>query len=219
MSRAQRQAQFAEADLYVVISEDFCAGRDPVQVLEQCLAAGVRLVQFREKAGHDDERYERLCVFREKTREAGALLMVDDRVDLALAAGADGVHLGQHDLPLAVARQLAPDLLLGLSTHSPAQAVAAQQAGADVINIGPIFFTRTKQATASPLGPEVIRDVRRAVHLPFSCMGGIKLHNLPQVLEAGARIVAVVTAVTAADDVREAATVLRRRILEGRRPA
>jgi thiamine-phosphate pyrophosphorylase len=209
MDLASRMTRFEQTDLYVVITESFCAGRSALAVLDAVLEAGVRLVQFREQNGGDLELYRRCLEFRARTRAAGALLIVDDRVDLALAAGADGVHLGQTDLPLEAARRIAPDLILGASTHSLEEALAAQAAGASYVNIGPIFPTETKTVRTGAVGPGLISDIAPHLRIPFTCMGGIKAHNIREVVRRGARHVAVVTAVTAAPDVQAAAAELR----------
>ena len=141
MDLARRLAAFEQADLYVVISEAFCAGRTSLTVLDKILAAGVGIVQLREKDLEDRPLYELAVEFRRRTEAAGALLIIDDRVDIALAADADGVHLGQEDLPVAAAHRVAPNLIIGASTHSLEEALAAQEAGAGYVNLGPIFPT------------------------------------------------------------------------------
>ena len=210
----QRMARFAQAGLYVVITEAFCAGRPGVDVLDACLDAGVRLVQFREKEGSTLSLFERARAFRERTAAAGALLIVDDRVDLALAVAADGVHLGQDDLPIAAARAIAPELILGSSSHNLQEALAAQAAGASYVNIGPIFDTQTKQVASGVIGLDAITTIAPHLRIPFTCMGGIKEHNAHEALERGARTLAVVTAVTAAPDPALAAQVLLQKIYE-----
>jgi thiamine-phosphate pyrophosphorylase len=154
MTHAERLAAFAATDLYVVITEAFCAGRTALEVLDRALAAGVRLVQMREKDWDGRRLYLQAVEFRRLTAAAGALFIVNDRVDVALAAGADGVHLGQEDLPVGAVRQIAPHLIIGASTHSLDEALAAQDAGASYVNIGPIFATQTKATPHGPLGPE-----------------------------------------------------------------
>jgi thiamine-phosphate pyrophosphorylase len=213
MDVATRLARFHQTDLYAVITEQFCRGRSAIAVLEAVLEAGVRLVQFREKNLEDRELYQRCFQFRERTAGADALLIVDDRLDIALATGADGVHLGQTDLPVEAARRVAPNLLIGASAHSLEEALAAQQAGASYVNIGPIFATQTKDVSAGAIGPEMIDLIAPHLTIPFTCMGGIKPDNVHEVLRRGARHVAVVTSVTAADDVYAAALELRRAIL------
>lgn len=208
-------AAFAATDLYVVITEAFCAGRPPLEVLAQALDAGVRLVQMREKDLDGRQLYLRAVEFRKLTASAGALFIVDDRVDIALAAGADGVHLGQSDLPVAAARQIAPQLIIGASSHSLDEAMAAQAAGASYVNIGPIFPTRTKATSCGFLGPEALESIVPRLSIPWTTMGGITSHNIDQVVSRGARHPAVVTAVTAAPDPAAAALTLREKILVG----
>lgn len=212
MEHAARLARFKESDLYVVITGAFCGGRSPVAVLEACLRAGVKLVQLREKEMDTGALFDLAMAFRDRTREAGALLIMNDRLDVALAAGADGVHLGQRDLPVEAARRLAPGLIIGASTHSLSQALAAQDSGASYVNIGPIFPTGTKATAVSPLGPEAISGIAPALGIPFTCMGGIKPHNVGELVQRGARHIAVVTAVTEAREVEAAARELRARI-------
>jgi len=205
-------AAFERADLYVVITESFCAGRSALEVLAQVLEAGVRLVQMREKEMSDRNLYGRAMEFRRLTAAAGALFIVDDRVDIALAAGADGVHVGQDDLPVSLARRLAPELIIGASTHCLEEALAAQEAGASYVNLGPIFTTQTKPTTA-PLGPEIIAGIVPRLRIPWTTMGGIKSSNIDQVVALGARHPAVMTAVTAAEDVAVAVRELGEKIL------
>lgn len=212
MDLQTRMARFAQADLYVVITEAFCAGRSGLDVLDACLRAGVRLVQFREKNLPAAELVRRGEVFADRCREAGALLIMNDRVDIALAIGADGVHLGQDDFPVAAARRIAPDLLVGASTHDLEEALAAQAAGATYVNIGPIFDTQTKDVPTGAVGPEMIDTIRPHLTIPFTCMGGLKAHNLHEVVTRGTKRIAVVTAVTAAPDVQAAARELRQAI-------
>lgn len=212
MELRQRLAAFKQADLYVVITESFCAGRTGLEVLDQVLAAGVGLIQLREKDLEDRALYELALEFRRRTAAAGALLIIDDRLDIALAAGADGVHLGQTDLPVAAARRIAPDLIIGVSSHSLQEAVAAQNEGAGYVNIGPIFPTATKPHAVS-LGPETLSSIAPHLKIPWSTMGGINQDNIAQVVAKGARHPAVMRAVTAAADVTNAARALRAAII------
>lgn len=213
MGHTARLAAFGQADLYVVITEAACGGRPALEVLRLTLAAGVRLVQMREKGLPGKELYERALDFRRETTAAGALLIINDRLDIALAAGADGVHLGQEDLPIKAARRLAPDLIIGASTHSLEETLAAQEAGASYVNIGPIFATRTKP-DAVPLGPEALEKIAPRLQIPWTTMGGITLANIGQVVARGAQHPAVMTAVTAAADPAAAARELRRALLQ-----
>ncbi len=214
MTHAERMERFEKSDLYVVITEVFCAGRSSLEVLGAVLEAGVTLIQFREKDLDDGRMYDRARAFRRLTRKADALLIIDDRIDVALAVEADGVHLGRHDLPISVARKLAPDMIIGASSHNVEQAREAERAGASYVNIGPIYPTETKLKTASPLGPQIVEEVSREVGIPVTCMGGIKIENIAEVLAHGARHPALVTAVTAHPDPKAAAAELRAKIAE-----
>jgi len=209
MHHEEQMRRFAETDLYVVITEAFCGGRSSLEVLEAVLEAGVRVVQLREKDMPDGDLYRLGLEFRERTASVDALLIVDDRVDIAQAIQADGVHLGQSDLPMTVARRIAPELILGASSHSIDEAVAAQAAGASYVNIGPIFDTQTKAVPSGTVGPGLIDAIAPCLRVPFSVMGGIKEHNIGEVVGRGARHIAVVTAVTTAPDVCAAAKRLR----------
>lgn len=214
LQRSDRLRRFASADIYPVTSASHSAGRSSLDILDAVLAGGARIVQLREKELTMRELFALAQVFRSRTAAAGALLMIDDHVDLALAVGADGVHLGQGDLPVEVARQLAPDLLIGASTHSLADVERAQRDGADVVNVGPVYPTNTKQRTAPALGVAGVAAILPQVQVPFSVMGGIKLDNIDPLLELGVRCVAVVTAITAAPDPAQATRELRARMLQ-----
>jgi thiamine-phosphate pyrophosphorylase len=215
--KEERLQRFREIDLYPVTCEALSAGRNDDEVLAAIVAGGARIVQLRDKNASKRALYEKARRFRERTREAGILLIVNDHADIAAAVDADGIHLGQDDLPLAAARALLPDAVIGVSTHSVAEAVAAEAAGADYINVGPVFATGTKENVV-PVGPETVRAAAAAVSLPFTVMGGIGATNLDTVLAAGARRIAVVTAVTRAPDMAVAVATLRGRITAWQAP-
>ncbi len=199
----------ATIKLYVIVDADACRGRDPVQVAREAVDGGADVIQWRAKGWSMPERQRVAQQIAEVVRPTPALLIINDHVDLALAVGADGVHLGQEDLPLAAARELmGADRLIGRSTHSLEQAVAAQAEGADYIGVGPVFATPTKP-DARAVGPELVEAVAARVTIPFVAIGGIDQQNLPLVLSRGATRVAVVRAVTGAPDVRAAAHALK----------
>jgi thiamine-phosphate pyrophosphorylase len=200
-------------DLYPVTCEKLSAGRSNLEVLEGLIAGGAKVVQLRDKEASPGDLYQMAVAFREKTAKAGILLIVNDYVDIALAVDADGVHLGQDDMPPEAVRSIAPDLLIGVSTHSLEQVLTAQATGADYINIGPIFPTVTKEVAFKVMGPEAVTDIGSKVDIPFTVMGGIKESNMDEVLERGARRLAVVTAVTEAEDIGEAVWRMREKIL------
>lgn len=200
-TREQRRLAFQAIDLYPVTDQGQSRGRSDLEVLEGLIAGGAKIVQLREKRLSKRGLFNLAAAFRERTARAGMLLVINDHLDIALACGADGVHLGQDDLPLPEACRLAPQLLIGASSHNLEEALAAQEQGADYVNIGPIFSTQTKQLSTPPLGPGTIAEIGPRLKVPFTVMGGINRGNIGPVLEAGARRVAVVTAVTLAEDI------------------
>lgn len=208
-TREQRRQAFEAVDLYPVTDQEQSRGRSDLEVLEGLIAGGAKIVQLREKRLSKRGLFSLAAAFRERTARAGMLLIINDHLDIALACGADGVHLGQDDLPLPEARRLAPQLLIGASSHNLEEALAAQDQGADYVNIGPIFPTRTKELSILPLGPGAIAETGPRLQVPFTVMGGINRANIGAVLEAGARRVAVVTAVTLAPDIPGAVRELR----------
>ena len=200
-----RMRWFQQAGLYLVTSQALSRGRTTLEIVDAALAGGVRLIQLREKDMPLPDFFRLAGQIRARTAQAGALLIINDRLDVALAVGADGVHLGQADFPIAPARRLAPDLIIGASTHSPAEAQAAEQAGASYINIGPLFPTQTKTWAGEFLGLEGLEKIARLVTIPWTVMGGIKPEHVPALIQAGARTIAVVTSITATADPAQAA--------------
>ncbi len=185
------------------------------QFADAALAGGVDIIQLRDKGSAGEQRFGPLeardelaaCeVLADAARRRGALFAVNDRADIARAAGADVLHLGQGDLPLAIAREIVgPDTLLGLSSHDPEQAAAAASGAADYFCVGPCWPTPTKPGREAPGLPLVRAAARLEPGKPWFAIGGIDAQRLPEVLEAGARRIVVVRAITAADDPRAAA--------------
>ena len=168
------------------------------------LLGGARLLQLRWKPAPTAALLAAAREIRRLTREHGAHCFVNDRVDVAMAAGADGVHLGQEDLPLEAARRLLGEgAIIGISTHDVAQAEAAERGGADYVAFGPIFATETKVTGYSPRALEALREVRRAIRLPIVAIGGIHEDNAADVLAAGANAVAMISEIIAAPDPAE----------------
>ena len=197
-------ARLAEARLYFVTD----AGSDE-HALREALAGGVDVLQLREKDAPDEEILAAASTFRGVCAEHDALFFVNDRADLALAAGADGVHLGQADEPVdRVRAQLGGELLIGLSTHSSEQLAAGLETDADYVCVGPVYATPTKPDYPA-VGLELVRQAARVVEGPWFAIGGITGTNVTEVAAAGARRVAVVRAIRDAPDPRAAAAGLR----------
>lgn len=201
----RRMERFRKAGLYLVTSQELSRGRSTLEIVRATLAGGIRLIQLREKSIPVRQFISLAEEVRALTRKAGALLIINDRLDIALAVKADGVHLGQDDLPVGYARKIAPDLIIGVSTHSVAEALAAQKAGASYVNIGPLFPTKTKKWNRKYLGIKKMKLIASKIKIPFTVMGGIKAEHIPDLIKAGAETIAVVTAITAADNPRQAA--------------
>ena len=212
MKKEARVARLLAVDVYPVTCERLSGGRSDLEVLEAVIRGGARMVQLREKDRSRGDLYRLAVQFREITRRSDVLLIINDHLDIALAVDADGVHLGQDDLPVPAARRIAPDLIIGASTHSLPEALRAQEDGADYVNIGPIFPTRTKEGVHEIIGPEAIAEISPHLSIPFTVMGGINESNIDRVLEKGASRVAMVTAVTMAPDIAGAVQSLKNRI-------
>jgi len=196
--------------LYLVTDPDLLGGRPLGDVVRDAVDGGATLVQVREKRGSSRRYLEELLPVRTLLRERGVPLFVNDRIDIALAVEADGVHLGQSDLPLAAARRIsAGRLLIGISCESVEDAVAAERGGADYVSVSPVFATPTKTDTAPALGLDGVGAVRAAVRLPVVAIGGINRANAAAVIRAGADGVCVISAILSAPDPRRAAAELR----------
>jgi thiamine-phosphate pyrophosphorylase len=186
--------------LYVILDRAAARGRDLSTLLDAVLEGGCRVVQLREKTMPLSEVYPVARALRRRCREAGCLFIVNDRVDLALALEADGVHVGQEDLPAREARRLLrPGMILGVSTHDEGQARRAQGDGADYIAVGSMFPTGSKPGFQL-VGPKLLRRVRGEIPLPLVAIGGITVDNVAEVVRAGADAVAIISAVCAAAD-------------------
>jgi thiamine-phosphate pyrophosphorylase len=202
-------------DLYVILDRAATRGRALDEVLEGVIAAGGRMVQLREKEWPSGTLLPLAQRLRARCPTAGVTFIVNDRLDLALVLEADGVHLGQDDLPPRLARPLLrPGMLLGVSTHSAEQARAAQAAAADYVAVGSIFPTATK-SSFELVGPGLLRELRGEIRLPLIAIGGITAANVGEAVRAGADGVAVISAVCGAPDPEDAT----RRLLDAIRTA
>lgn len=201
MDPARRHEHLQRARLYLV------CGRRPASFLRAALAGGVDIVQLRDKDADDDELLAAAETFRACCNEAGALFVVNDRPDLAVAAGADGVHVGQDDMPVAAARETAgPGLLVGRSTHAPAQLAASGDA--DYVAVGPVYETPTKPGRPAT-GLAYLEHAARHATLPWFAIGGIDERTIGDVVAAGAQRVVVARALTDSPDPEAAAARLR----------
>lgn len=198
--------------LYCIVDPELTLGRDPVFVAESAIRGGSSVIQLRSRSLPGRLLYDLALRLRELTRRLGTTFIVNDRVDIAAAADADGVHLGQTDLPIEAARRvLSRDAIIGISTHGVEEAKDAQRRGADYIGFGSVFPTVSKP-DALIAGVSELRRVRSSVSIPVVAIGGIGEENVHEVIQAGASSAAVISAVCSAVDVQCAARRLRARI-------
>jgi thiamine-phosphate pyrophosphorylase len=175
-----------------------CAGN--ISDVKQAEACSVCAVQYRNKKAETREMYEEAVRLREICRNA--LFLINDRIDIALAVDADGVHLGQSDMPYSAARKmLGPEKIIGITVHNLAEALDAQRSGADYLGVSPIFQTATKHDAGKPAGIALIEEIRARVDIPLIAIGGINLANAPEVVSAGADGLCAISAVVAKKDV------------------
>ena len=203
----------AARGLYAILDPDHCAGRDPVRVAEAILAGGCAVLQLRSKTMEGRAMHALAVSLRERARAAGVPFVVNDRIDVALAVLADGVHLPATSFSPGNARRLlGPDALIGVSTHGLDEAGGAQRMGADFIVCGPIFDTPSKRAFGPPVGLEALAEVTRAISIPVLAIGGITAEQAPATRGCGVHGIAVISAILEAADPCAAARALRKAI-------
>ncbi|WP_332691089.1 thiamine phosphate synthase [Halalkalibacter lacteus] len=192
-----------EFKLYAITGEEFHQGRELIEVMEAAILGGVDIIQLRDKTSSKREVLRKAKALRELTEKHDVTFIVNDYIDVALAVDADGIHLGQDDLPLADARNiLGQDKIIGISTHHIDEAREAEASGADYIGVGPIFHTNSKVDVVDPVTTEYIQQVAAEITIPFVAIGGIKLHNVDQVLEAGATRICMISEIVGAEDIK-----------------
>lgn len=194
---------FINNPIYTITAESMSLGRSNIEVVAQMLKAGIKFIQYREKEKPGLDRYNECLKLREMTREAGAIFIIDDFVDLAMAVDADGVHVGQTDLPPQAVRSLiGPDKIIGWSTHEPAQLDASNELDdiIDYIGVGPVYATQTKK-DAVPVGFSYVEYAEQHAKHPFVAIGGIKEHNICDVAAHGAKTFAIVSEIVGAEDI------------------
>lgn len=197
-------------DLYVITDEEIAGGLSHAEIAKRAVAGGADVIQVRDKTRGCLELCHigrAVCAI---TKNTGTIFIVNDRLDVALSCGADGVHLGQDDMRAGSARQLAPPgFIIGVSVGTVGEAIRAEQEGADYIAVSPVFSTASKYDAGPGRGPGLLREVQRAVSLPVIAIGGITRHNVREVIAAGADGIAVISAVVGSPDIAGAVRELR----------
>mgnify|MGYP001829024368 FL=1 len=209
--------QNIDYSLYLVTDRGLARGRSTLDIVSAAVSGGVTCVQLREKDCSTLEFIEEALAIKKFLNTRQVPLIINDRLDVALAVRADGVHLGQSDMPLEMARKIVGrSMLIGISAESVQDAVEAEKGGADYLGVSPIYATPTKSDTAAPLGLEGLREIRKRVKIPLAAIGGLNASNAAEVIRHGADGVAVVSAIVAADDPGTAARKLKQ-IIDGAR--
>lgn len=198
-----KQSRFPETDIYCITASQFSLGRSNLEVVRQMLEAGIRIIQYREKDFSMLQKYRECLSIRDVTAGYGACFIVNDDVHLALAVESDGIHIGQDDLPVEKVREIIGDkMLIGLSTHSPEQVQMAVESGIiDYIGVGPLYGTNLKKEPMAPVGLGYLDYVVSNYRIPFVAIGGIKEHNVTEVIRHGASCVCLVTEIVGTPDI------------------
>lgn len=191
--------------VYLLLDEQWAPRHNLPAILELAAGCGIRLFQYRNKTGSPRDVFAKAKALREAAARSDVLFIVNDRCDIALAVEADGVHLGQDDLPLELARSImGPSKIIGISAHRPEEVTQAARGGADYVGYGPLFPTTTKEAHEAPVGFAGLRDIRPLTSLPVFVIGGITLDSVEEVVASGANGVAVASAVFDASSIEQA---------------
>ncbi len=207
----------ASWDVYLVTDRAFSLGRSTLDIVQAAVRGGISVVQLREKDLETRDFYLEAVKIREFLQSAGVPLIINDRIDIALAVDADGIHLGQEDMPIKIARKiLGPDRIIGLSVNEPGDINEASFEFADYLAVSPVFSTATKQDITRPWGLEGLREARGLTDLPLVAIGSMRAANAREVVMAGADCVAVVTGIVSADDPAEATRELVQKVKQGK---
>ncbi len=193
-----------ETDIYCITAQKHSNGRNNIDVVKELLNANIKIIQYREKDKTLLEKYNECLIIRKLTEDYGADFIINDDLDIAILVNADGVHIGQDDLPINKVREIIGEkMLIGVSTHSSKQALEAVKNGADYIGVGPIFHTKTKKNVCDPVGLEYLQFAVKNIDIPFVTIGGIKEHNIEEVLKCGAKCIVLVTEIVGANNITQ----------------
>ncbi|MCX8028964.1 MAG: thiamine phosphate synthase [Brevinematales bacterium] len=203
MTKKEKLDLFYSNQIYCITAEEYSRGRTNIQVVREMLEAGIKIIQYREKKKKGIYRYNEAKEIRKMTKDYGALLIINDYVDLAMMVEADGVHIGHEDYPADEVRKLVgDDMIIGGSTHWDYQMMDMIKKGVDYIGAGPLFETHTKEDVLPPVGLDYLKFALKYSTVPVVAIGGIKEHNIHEVIKLGARCVCIVTDITMAEDIK-----------------
>ncbi len=190
-----------DTDLYVILDQDLSKSGDNIKLVKDLVKAGVKTIQYRDKEKSKYEKYKECKEIKSYLEDKDVFFIINDDLDIALAVGADGLHIGQDDLDLEIAKAAAPELIIGVSTHNEEEAILAQKQGADYIGVGPIFHTDTKKDLSFSKGLEYLSWVSKNISIPYVAIGGIKEENILEVKRAGASCFAMISEIVSASDI------------------
>ncbi len=197
-----RNIKNLENTLYCITAEQYSNGKNNIEVVHSMLRGGAKVIQYREKTKSMREKFVECLEIRKLTSDYNATFIINNDVALAIAVGSCGLHIGQDDLPISEVRKIVPsNMIIGLSTHNKVQATTALKEGADYIGVGPIYHTQTKTDVCPAVGLEYLEYVIKNIDLPYVAIGGIKEHNIDEVLKCGAKTVCMVTEIVGSDDI------------------
>lgn len=203
-------------DIYIITDRKLSKKPEP-EFVREAIKGGANIIQYREKEIPLRDMLKTAANLREITRNAGATFIINDRVDVALAVNADGVHLGQEDMPIETARKLlGDDKIIGVTVHNAEEAAEAEERGADYIGLSPIFATSTKSDAGNAVGTEMIKKIKEKVKIPLVAIGGINEDNLSSVIKAGADGAALISAIVTKEDVKAAVRELKKKIADAK---
>lgn len=201
---------FVDYSLYLVTDRGMLGGKNLYKAVEEAVRGGVTLLQLREKDAGSGEFYNIAVEMKKLAGLYRTPLIINDRLDIALAVDADGLHIGQEDLPLEVARKLlGPGKILGYSVSNQAEAVYGEENGADYLGAGPVYHTGSKEVAIEPIGPAGLKRIKESVSIPVVGIGGIGIANIGEVKESGIAGISVISAILARRDIEEAARELK----------
>lgn len=210
-----KEELLSKIQLYVIADKKICGDRDIEQVVRQAIDGGAQMIQYRDKDSDDAEFLSIASRLKTVCKERAVPFIVNDRTEIARQVDADGVHLGQKDLSIDEAKRiLGSEAIIGKSSSTIDQAKKAEEEGADYVGIGPIFETFSKEID-SPIGVDMIRQAKDSLKIPFFAIGGVNLKNVDQIIHAGGRGIAVISAVILSDDAKSAAAKLLDKLESG----
>lgn len=199
-------------DIYVITGEEFSLGRKNIEVVKELIDAGIKVIQYREKKKSKIEKYNECLEIRKLTREKGVTFIVNDDVDIAVSVNADGIHLGQDDMPIEEVRKIVGNMIIGISTHNREQVKDALEKKADYIGVGPIYHTKTKENLEECEGLKFLKWVSENVNIPYVAIGGIKESNINEVKENGGKCFAMISEIVGSENIYEKINSIRNKL-------